>query len=198
MRRGLFGGTFDPPHVGHLMMAAVALECLDLDVVEFIPANLPPHKIEGVVSSVEQRIQMMARTVAPFRQMTVSRLEADRPGISYTIDTLRAYNNEFPADELFWLLGADMLQDFPNWRLASDVAKLATLAVAPRPHIDLDEVIVQVARMIRGIRIVAIEMPALDISSTWLRTRLQQGLLTAPLLPAGVFELIAKEGLYRS
>ncbi|MHB1630362.1 MAG: nicotinate-nucleotide adenylyltransferase [Bacilli bacterium] len=198
MRRGLFGGTFDPPHVGHLMTAALALECLPLDVVEFIPASLPPHKIDGAVSPADQRVRMTECAVAPFRQLTVSRREIERPGISYTIDTLRSYRAEFPADELFWLLGADMLRDFPNWRQASDVARLVTLAVAPRPQIDLGETTAQVMRSVEGVRIAEIAMPALDISSSWLRGRLEQGLLAAPLLPAGVFELIAKEGLYRS
>ncbi len=198
MRRGLFGGTFDPPHVGHLMMAALALECLALDMVEFIPASLPPHKIDGAVSPAEQRVRMTERAVAPFHQLTVSRREIERPGISYTIDTLRSYRAEFPTDELFWLLGADMLRDFPNWRQASDVAQLVTLAVAPRPQIDLGETIAQVTRSVEGVQITEIVMPALDISSSWLRGRLEQGLLADPLLPAGVFELIAKEGLYRS
>ncbi len=198
MRRGLFGGTFDPPHVGHLMMAALAIECLGLDVVEFIPASLPPHKVDGAVSPAEQRVRMTECAVAPFGQLIVSRREIERPGISYTIDTLRAYKTEFPTDQLFWLLGADMLQDFPNWRQAVDVANLVTLAVAPRPRIDLAEVAVQVTRSIKGARIIEIDMPALDISSTWLRARLEQGLLAAPLLPAGVFELIAREGLYRA
>lgn len=197
MRHGLFGGTFDPPHVGHLMMAEVARESLGLDVVEFIPANIPPHKQDLFVQPAEFRVRLLQTAVQSFPDFRVETIEVKREGPSYTIDTVRAMVQEAPSDEWFFLLGADMLQNLPQWHQARELMTLVTFIVAPRPGIDLPNTIQELQRFEPVIQIVPLAMPELDISSTWLRERLQLGLRIDPLLPAGVASLIEKEGRYR-
>ena len=133
-RIALFGGTFDPVHYGHLLLAEVAREQCDLDEVWFVPAAVPPHKQEIEVTSGEARAEMIELAVAGNPGILVSRFELERGGVSYTVDTLRRFREETPDAELFFLLGADMLHDLPNWREAGEVCRLATPIVARVPE----------------------------------------------------------------
>ncbi len=198
MKHGLFGGTFDPPHVGHLMMAEVARESLNLDVVDFIPANIPPHKLGQHVQSATLRVKMLETAVAQFPFFRVSTIELERQGISYTIDTVRAISAENPEDELFLLVGADMLKDLPHWKEIDELLALVTVVAAPRPGILLQETADALQKQYGHARMVVLSMPELDISSTWLRERMRNRLRVDPLLPAGVAEVILREGGYRN
>ena len=198
MKHGLFGGTFDPPHVGHLMMAEVARESLNLDVVDFIPTNIPPHKLGQNVQPASLRVKMLETALMKFPFFRVSTIELDRKGISYTIDTVRDIFRESPEDELFWLVGADMLKDLPHWKEVDELLSLVTVVAAPRPGIRIQETAEMLQLQFDDARIVTLSMPELDISSTWLRERMKNGLRVDPLLPVGVAEVISQEGGYVS
>ncbi len=198
MKHGLFGGTFDPPHVGHLMMAEVARESLNLDVVDFIPTNIPPHKLGQNVQPASLRVKMLETALMKFPFFRVSTIELDRKGISYTIDTVRDIFRESPEDELFWLVGADMLKDLPHWKEVDELLSLVTVVAAPRPGIRIKETAERLHQQYGHARIIPLTMPELDISSTWLRERMKNGLRVDPLLPVGVAEVISQEGGYVS
>lgn len=195
-RRGLFGGTFDPPHVGHLMMAEVARESLGLEVVEFIPSHIPPHKAGQTIQPASLRVKMLEAAVQNFPPFRVSTIELDRQGISYTIDTVRDISKTHAGDELYWLLGADMLKDLPNWKDIEALLSLVTVVAAPRPGVNANATADVLTKQYQKAQIVVLEMPELDISSTWLRERLRKRLRIDPLLPKGVSEVIEREGGY--
>jgi nicotinate (nicotinamide) nucleotide adenylyltransferase len=133
MRIGVFGGTFDPPHVGHLALAEWAREALRLDRVLFVPAGRPPHKGRRVLTPVAHRVAMTRLAVRGQRAFVVSALEARRNGPSFTVDTLRALRKREPGARIFLLMGADSLAEFPTWRDPAGILGFATLAVAARP-----------------------------------------------------------------
>lgn len=195
-RRGLFGGTFDPPHAGHLMIAEVARETLDLDVVEFVLSGVPPHKAGLCVSGGEQRLEMVRAAVAPFPSFTVSTMELERQGPSYTVDTVEAFRRLYPDDTLYWIIGADMLLDFPNWKRAQDLSSMLHFIAAPRPHHNVEQVAERLCRSFPGLHVTCLDMPELDISSTWIRDRLSRGLRVDPLLSAEVSQCITAKGWY--
>lgn len=196
-RRGvcLFGGTFDPPHIGHLMMAEVARETLDVGQVLFIPAAAPPHKLTAEIAPLADRLDMVQASIASFPQFALSTVEAERPGPSYTIDTLRIFH-ALGGTQLFLLVGADMLEDLPNWRGADEINRLATVVAAPRSGKPIGALAAEHARRYERAPIV-LDMPELDIASSWIRDRVGGGLRVDPLLPAGVRRIIEQRGLYR-
>ncbi|PWI57191.1 nicotinate-nucleotide adenylyltransferase [Sulfoacidibacillus thermotolerans] len=198
MRIGLFGGTFDPPHVGHLMIAQIASEAAQLDRVDFIPAAMPPHKLFQVMTDASVRLEMVRLAVTDFADFDVNPLECERPGPSYTVDTVRAYRERYPQDELFLLLGEDMYNDFAQWKDAALIAKEVTLIVAPRPEQSMQDMKRESPKHISNVKVIHLEMPALDLSSSWLRKRLVAGLRVDPLLPREVAKWIAKTGVYNS
>ncbi len=191
----LFGGTFDPPHVGHLMMAEVARETLGVGRVVFIPAGAPPHKLASDITPLEDRLDMVRASIALFPQFALSTVEAQRSGPSYTVDTLRVFAAVGGAG-LFLLLGADMLEDLPNWREADEINRLATIVAAPRSGKPLGALAAAHERRY-GRTPIALDMPELDIASSWIRERVSGGLRVDPLLPAGVSRIIEQRGLYR-
>ncbi len=196
MRRGLFGGSFDPPHVGHLMMAEVARESLGLETVDFIPAGIPPHKTGQRLQPATFRLRMLEQAVRDFPQFHVSTIELERAGVSYTVDTVRAMKAAAPRDDWFLIVGADMLLDLPRWKDADHLLALVTVAAAPRPGVDVRVAADNLMRTFHNAHVCALEMPELDVSSTWLRERMHRGLRVDPLLPTGVWDLIVAEGGY--
>ena len=133
MRLGLFGGSFDPVHYGHLLLAECCREQCRLDQVRFLPAGVPPHKLQRDLTPAEPRVEMLELAIAGHEPFSVDRYEIERGGVSYTVDTLRHYHSQYPGSEFFLLLGADMLLDLPFWHEASEVCRLATAVVAARP-----------------------------------------------------------------
>jgi nicotinate-nucleotide adenylyltransferase len=202
-RIGLFGGTFDPPHVGHLALAEWARESLRLDRVLFVPAGQPPHKGRARLSSVDHRIAMTRLAVRDNRAFTVSSLEALRDGPSFTVDTLRALRRREPRARIFLLMGADSLEEFPTWHDPETILAFATLAVAPRPGASAAagrhprRGAAGVLRLARASRIAWLRNPGLDVSSSAIRTRLRAGRSVRYLIPEAVARYIARHRLYR-
>ena len=200
MRLGILGGTFDPVHYGHLLLAECAREQCRLDQVWFMPAATPPHKLEQKITPAETRIEMLELAAAGNPRLAVSRLEADRGGLSYTVDTLRQLAAEDASRELFLLLGADSLADLPNWRAGRNL-RLAIPAVVRRAGqaIDYAPLAPLVApERLELFRRHEVEMPLVELSSRELRSRIARGLGIRYRTPRAVEQYIATNHLYRS
>ena len=191
-RLGLFGGTFDPPHLAHLVLADRACEQLALDRVVFIPAGRPPHKHGRRVTAAKHRLRMIRLATRDDPRFEVTTLELERRTTSWTIDTLRVLARR-PATR-FLIIGGDSLDEFRTWREPAAILELATLAVAARPGSGRG-----VARRWaeRHGRLVWLGDPALDLSSSQLRTRVRQGRSIRYLVPDVVARYIARHRLYR-
>lgn len=198
MRRGLFGGTFDPPHIGHIMMAQLAYEMLSLDVVEFIPAGQPPHKDTSRVSAADVRVELVEAAITSFPYFSLSLMEVQRQGPSFTVDTLKSMKKKHQEDDLYWFVGADMLADLPSWKNPEDILRLAQLVVAPRPHVDEKRAQEVLMSQFPYAKITLLGIPLLDISSTWIKNRLAKGLRVDPMLSPAVIQLILQKGLYKT
>jgi nicotinate-nucleotide adenylyltransferase len=198
MRVGLLGGTFNPPHIGHLVCAMEARDQLDLDVVRLIPAGVPPHKVVEADPGVEIRLELCRAAAAAEPGLEVSRVEADRDGPSYTVDTLRVLHDEAPEDELTFIVGGDMAYALPTWREPEAVLELARLAVAEREGVRRADILERLAGL-RGVpeRISFFDMPRLDVSSSQLRRRVAAGRPIRHLVPEAVADRITSLGLYR-
>ena len=195
-RIGLFGGTFDPPHVGHLALAEWARAQLALDHVLFVPAGRPPHKGRARLSPVEHRVAMTRLAVRGNRAFAVSTLETRRHGPSFTVDTLRALKRREPRSRLFLLMGADSLAEFHTWRDPEGIVAFATLAVAERPGAPGPGR--RAARAGRtGARVTWLRNPGLAVSSSAIRARLRAGQTVRYLVPDAVARYIARHRLYR-
>jgi len=200
MRLGLLGGTFDPVHYGHLLMAECAREQCQLDEVWFVPAAVPPHKQQWTVSPAGQRIEMLELAIGGNDRFSVSRIEIDRGGVSFTVDTLEALHAERPADEWYLILGADSLVDLPTWREPVRIAELATIAVCGRPGFDpqLPALAgVLPATLLDSIQRHRVEMPPLGLSSREIRRRVALGLSIRYQTPRAVEKYIETHELYR-
>jgi nicotinate-nucleotide adenylyltransferase len=192
MRRvGLFGGTFDPPHLGHLALAEWAREQLALDRVVFMPAGTPPHKRARTLSPTTHRLAMTRLATRGNRRFTVSALEADRSGPSFTVETLRELHVRHPGARLYLMMGADSLAEFSSWHKPDEIRKLATLAVAVRPGAR--------PRPGGGTRpgIVLLQNPGIELSSSAIRARVRAGRSIRYLVPEPVAAYIARHHLYR-
>ncbi len=201
MRLGILGGTFDPVHYGHLLLAECCREQCRLDAVWFLPAAVPPHKQDRELTPAIQRIEMLELAIAGNPAFSVCRYETDRGGVNYTVDTLAHFRSEDASRELFFLLGADMLLDLPHWRNAPRVCELALPVVVRRPGaepVDFDclQGIASPAR-IELIRRHQVEMPEIGISSTDLRRRVFSGQSIRYQVPRAVEMYIETHGLYR-
>jgi nicotinate-nucleotide adenylyltransferase len=193
LRLGILGGTFDPPHIGHLIVAQFALEQLQLDRVRFIPAGDPWRKAGRALTLARHRLEMTRLAVAGNDAFEVDDCEVVREGPSYTVETLRHIRASLAEDDgLFFILGEDALADLPFWRDPAGIAESATIAVVPREGIDLPEDLPFPLE-----RLVKVEMPYIGISSTVLRERARQGLSLRYLVPPAVAAYIEKVKLYR-
>ncbi len=201
MRLGLFGGSFDPVHNGHLRLAELCRARARLDEVWLIPAAVQPHKPCGPLASADDRLRMLELAVAVTPGLQVARLEIDRGDVSYTVDTLRAIHEQHPRAELFLLMGADTLRDLPAWREPAEIFRLATPLVVhragePPPDFNALAPLVSADRLAQ-IRALEVEMPAVEISSSEIRQRVARGELTEGTTTPAVVEYIAKRKLYR-
>lgn len=184
------GGTFDPIHVGHLVTAEEALHQFALDEVVFVPTGRPWMKEHDVVASAEDRYAMTAIGIEPEPRFRVSRLEVDRGGPTYTVDTLRALRDEVPGAELFFITGADAMLEIMRWKEPQTVFDLAHFIAATRPGYD-------VAAFDAMPDVTVMRIPALAISSTDIRARVREGRPIRFLVPEGVEAHIRAAGLYR-
>ncbi len=199
MRLGLLGGTFDPVHRGHLALARAGLDELGLDEVLFLPAGQPWRKAGRMIAGDEHRLAMLRLALEGEVAFQVSRLELERPGPSYTADTLEALRDDRPEDELFSLLGEDALMDLPNWERPQRILELASLAVARRAD-SSPEALAEVERRFPGLgeRVIWLKMAAVAVSATEIRERVRSGQPISDLVPATVGGYIREQGLYRT
>jgi nicotinate-nucleotide adenylyltransferase len=199
MRLGIFGGTFDPIHLGHLRLAEEAREQIRLDRVLFVPNNVSPFKTGRTVTPGQVRLEMVQRAVADNPHFGASAVEVERAGPSYTIDTVRALRGEYGPDaDLFLITGADAVRDLPAWREPDALlALLAGIATAARPGTDRQAVLGALPAPWAA-RVTFIAMPALDISATDVRARAANGRSIRYLVPAPVAALIDAHGWYRA
>ncbi len=184
MRIGIFGGSFDPIHHGHLILARAAREELGLDRVIFIPANMSPHKTETKPSTAQDRLAMAQRAIADEDGFAASDIELHRPPPSYTVETLRELKARHPGDDLVLLIGADNVAKFETWREPDKIREHAQIAVLDRANHEIPRGWTAVRRLV-------------DISSTDIRTRIQAGKSIRYLTPGSVCDYITDHGLYR-
>ncbi len=197
MRIGILGGTFNPPHFGHLICAQEAYVALELDAVTFMPARVPPHKPVDDEPGPEHRYELSRLAVDGDERMTVSDLEIRRDGTSYTIDTLHQLRTQDPDSELFLIVGGDVAAGLPRWREPERVLDVATLAVAKRGGTPRAEVKAALADLAGAERARFFPMPRIEISSTEVRRRVAVGEPIRYLVPDAVAGYIEREGLYR-
>lgn len=198
MRLGLFGGSFDPPHVGHLLVAGDAHEALRLDRVVFIPTGVQPLKAGRAVASAEHRLAMVRLLVGADPRFTVDPVETDRPGLSFTVDTLSEFADRHRGAELFLLVGADVPRAFARWREPERIVELATVVVLHRAE-DADgenESGEEPGAIHLRKRLTFLSTRRIDISSTEIRARLRSGRPIHGFVPDAVAEFIAAERLY--
>ncbi|MGH3620833.1 MAG: nicotinate-nucleotide adenylyltransferase [Sciscionella sp.] len=191
-RVGVMGGTFDPIHHGHLVAASEVQWRFGLDEVIFVPTGRPWQKVDREVAEAEDRYLMTVIATASNNRFAVSRVDIDRDGPTYTIDTLRDLHAAQPDDELYFITGADALEAILSWREAGEVFTLAHFVGVTRPGYDLD------GHHLPSGSVSLIEVPAMSISSTACRSRVAAGQPVWYLVPDGVVQYIAKRGLYRA
>ncbi|MFA0756452.1 MAG: hypothetical protein YPKNTGVA_001973 [Candidatus Fervidibacter sp.] len=190
------GGTFDPIHYGHLVAAEEARHRFGLACVMFVPCGQPPHKKTYAVTPAEHRYAMTLLATASNPHFVVSRLEIDRPGPSYSVDTVRLLRQQFPDAELFFITGADAVLEILTWKDSDELIGLCRFIAVTRPGYDLQQLERLPAHYLE--RIMPLAIPGVDISSTLIRERVRRGEPIRYLTPDAVCDYIAKHGLYRS
>lgn len=197
MKLGLFGGTFDPVHLGHLLLAETAREACGLDEVWFVPARIPPHKQTAAITSPKARLEMLELAIAGHPQFRVDDLELRRDGPSFTVDTLRHLHDQRPADDLHVIIGADSLADLPTWKEPLEILRLAVVIAVNRGRSvpDLPAALENFGDAASE-RIHLVEMPAVDISATDLRDRCRSGKSIRYQVPRPVELYIQQHHLY--
>lgn len=198
-RIGILGGTFDPIHVGHLMTAEAVRDEFSLDKVIFIPAAVPPHKMDQQVTEARHRYLMTVLATTSNPHFDVSSIEMDRPGPSYTIDTIYELKRQYGENtDLFFITGADAIADIPTWDRIEELLGLCQFIAATRPGFlpNVDNIKDYFGEL-GSTRIHRLETPELEISSTNIRERLKRGFSIKYIVPAAVEDYIYKEGLYR-
>jgi nicotinate-nucleotide adenylyltransferase len=197
LRIGVLGGAFNPPHTGHQVLAQEALVQLELDSVIFMPMGQAPHREIAADPGAEVRFELAEAAVAGDDRFSASRLEVDREGPSYTVDTLRQLKEERPDDELVWILGGDQAAALKRWREPDAVLELATIAATDRGAWRRAGIFVEAAHLRNSDRLKFFEMPPIGLSSSLVRRRVARGQPIRYLVPDGVVDLIESRGLYR-
>ena len=196
MRRGFLGGAFNPPHMGHLVLAQEALVHLELDSVTLMPMGSAPHREIADDPGAEVRFELCEATARADERLEASRLEVDREGPSYTVDTLEALKKDHPKDDLVWILGGDQAARLRSWHEPEKVLDLATIAAADRGAWRRAEIFVEAANLRNSERLVFFEMIPVGLSSTYIRRRIARGRPIRYLVPDPVAVLIESRGLY--
>jgi len=196
-RIGVFGGTFDPPHIGHLAIAEWARDRLALDRVIFVPAGTPPHKRDGARTPAESRLQMTRLATRGRPGFAVSTVEVRREGPSFTVDTLRLLQRRHPGARLFLILGADSLDDFATWKDPEEIARLATLVVAGRPPARRGPRSKRRARVRGAGRTIRLDNPVFPVSSSLIRSRVRHQRSIHGMVPDAVERYIERHGCFR-
>lgn len=202
MKIGVIGGTFDPIHYAHLLLAETARETLGLDRVLFVPAGIPPHKRDRGITCGNLRAEMVRAAVSGYPEYEVSAFEIDSDEISYTVRTLRHFHQLWPGSEFVLIVGSDTLRDIPHWYEPAELCRLASPAAAhragdtPPDYTPLEEFVS--SERLEEFKKLVIPMPLLEISSTEIRNRVSEGRSIRFLTPDRVIEMIAQHGLYKN
>jgi len=202
VRLGIFGGSFDPPHVGHLLVAVDAFESLSLDKLFFVPAAVQPLKLGMASAAAHQRVAMVRLLVGADQRFAVDSVEIDRAGLSYTVDTLETFAQRFPNAERFFLVGEDAMTAFGAWRDPEQILKLAKLAILRRQGSGAEggrEKLGAAADPAMSLPAGTIALPTrlVDVSSTEIRERIRKGKSIRGFVPESVAAFIETERLYR-
>lgn len=200
MRIGIFGGTFDPVHYGHLVVAEQAREQGRLDQVWFVPSARPPHKQELEITFFDRRVEMLALAIAGMEhQFVINGMEKERTGPSFTADTLEHLNRQYPEHSFFLILGADAMKDLPGWHEPKRIVQAATLLIADRagyPSWTSDELARALGITVDQLRIEFVDVPTIDFASRDIRRRVFAGRSIRFLLPKAVEVYIREKKLY--
>jgi nicotinate-nucleotide adenylyltransferase len=196
LRVGILGGAFNPPHIGHLVCAQEALLRLELETVRFVPVGQPPHREIEDDPGAEARLVMCELAIAGDDRLTVSRLELDREGPSYTADSLAALSESEPDEDLHLILGGDQAATLPTWHEPERVLELATVAVVPRTGWSRERVAVKLGSLRGAGQVRFFDMPRVDVSSSLVRHRAARGEPIRYLVPDRVAEYIDANSLY--
>jgi nicotinate-nucleotide adenylyltransferase len=188
---GVLGGTFDPVHLGHLVLAEQVKETLKLSRVLFIPCLGPPHKTRKKLSSAEDRFRMTSLAIEGNRSFSISDMELKRGGLSYTVDTLKQLRHTYHGAEIYFLTGSDVLDEIHTWRDPEEIYKLAKMVIAVRPGFDDFDRRNRFAR-----KSLVVDITGLDISSSQIRKRVKKGQSIKYLVPSRVEEYIRRKKLY--
>jgi nicotinate-nucleotide adenylyltransferase len=197
-RLGVFGGTFDPPHIGHLILAAEACADLHFDCLLWVLTPIPPHKLGQPITSLEHRLAMLELAISDDAKFELSRIEMDRPGPHYMADTMRLLTDQHPSADLVLLIGGDSLRDLPTWHQAAElVSACHEIGVIRRPGDSLDLPAVERAVPGTQAKVRFVDAPLLDISSSDIRRRIHERLPFRYYLSQSVCEYILRNQLYR-
>ena len=196
LKVGILGGAFNPPHLGHLICAQEALVRLELDRVLLVPFGEPPHRELPEDPGAEARFEMCSLVASEDPSLEASRLEIDRPGPSYTVDTLSGLRDAAPEDSHVLILGGDQLAALPSWREPERVLELATVSGVPRGEYTRERIEGDLGSLAGADAVRFFDMPAVEISSTLVRDRAARGEPIRYLVPDSVAEYIATKGLY--
>jgi nicotinate-nucleotide adenylyltransferase len=197
MRTGLLGGTFNPPHIGHMVCASLAAAALELDTVLLVPVNQPPHKGIEIDPGVEHRVEMCRLAVAGDDRLDVSLIDAEVPGPSFTVDTLSRLHDRCPGDQLTFIVGGDMAFALPSWREPARILEMAELGVAEREGVgraDIAEALSALPGAVERVRF--FEMPRIDVSSSYIRRQVAAGRPVRYLVPDAVADYMRAHDLY--
>ena len=195
-RIGILGGTFDPPHVGHLILAEYSAEALNLEHLYFVPAADPPHNQGEVKAPVRQRMAMLACAIEGNERFSLSRIDIDRPGPHYSLDMVRILRAQHPDADLYFVMGGDSFHDLPAWYRPEEIIALTHLVVMRRPHDNIHPDMHEAVLPGLAQRVQVIDAPLLEISSTDIVERLQHGMSVRYLVPDSVLDYIRENGLY--
>lgn len=199
MRIGVFGGTFDPPHIGHLILASEAMDQLGLDKILWILTADPPHKQEKILSPVSDRLAMVRAAIQGNPAFEISRVEIDRPGPHYALDTVKILQQHDPDAELIYLIGADSLHDIPTWHKPQElINQVAGFGVMLRPDIDFDLAALEKLFPGLSVKLAFIDTPLIQISSSQIRKRAAAGRTYRYFVQHEVYQIIEKKQLYQS
>jgi nicotinate-nucleotide adenylyltransferase len=197
-RLGVFGGTFDPPHIGHLILAAEACANLNFDCLLWVLTPIPPHKLEQPITPLEHRLAMLELAIADDSNFRLSRIEMDRPGPHYMVDTMRLLADQYPSADLILFIGGDSLRDLPTWHRPADlVSACHEIGVIRRPGDSID--LSALERLVPGIqaKVRFVEAPLLEISSSDIRRRIRAGQPFRYYVSQSVYQYILDNKLYR-
>jgi len=197
-RVGIFGGTFDPPHVGHLILAEECRTQLSLDLLLWVVTDNPPHKRYTNVSPIEDRVKLVEKAVQGNPSFQVSRVDIDRPGPHFAIDTVNILKGEYPGAEMYYLMGGDSLHDLPTWNRPQDFIRICSGIGVMRRHADQVD-LESLEKVLPGItaKVHIVEAPILEISSKQIRQRIVERMGYRYYLRDAVYQAITEMGMYK-